>query len=145
MVAKIHDQQCHHQRSPARKLFLFLQYGWLPHLAKTRNSLHSSPAEQWTESKYLDNSTQYLSLGRTMVPQFVFETLCTKHQSLTPTEEFHALHVGFQHSIFDCLNINVSTQVELYFIYKKQTVQHMNSFLWEGICFWSQNYLATGS
>jgi len=46
-----------------------------------------------------------------MVPLFVFETPHTKHQSLTNTEDFHAVYVGFQHSMFYSLAINLSIQV----------------------------------
>jgi len=34
------------------------------------------------------------------VPYFAFGTLCVKHQSLTNAEDFHAVQVGLQHSIF---------------------------------------------
>ena len=35
-----------------------------------------------------------------IVPLFVFGTLHIKHASLTNVGDFHAVHVGFQHSIF---------------------------------------------
>jgi len=30
--------------------------------------------------------------------------MCTKHQSLTNADVLHAVHVGFQHSIFHCFD-----------------------------------------
>jgi len=36
-----------------------------------------------------------------MVPQFIFETITTIHQSLMTADDFYAAHmVGFQYSIF---------------------------------------------
>jgi hypothetical protein len=78
---------------------------WLsPHLAETSNPVHSVPAEQRVESNRFYNFSQKLSLQRKVVPQFVFETLHTKHQSLTNVQDYHAVHVGFQHSMFYCFD-----------------------------------------
>jgi hypothetical protein len=54
-----------------------------------------------------------------MVPQFIFQTLRAKHQSLTNVEDFYAVHMGFQHIISTVVAINVSCQVEPCFVRKK--------------------------
>jgi hypothetical protein len=48
------------------------------------------------------------------------------HQSLTNANDFHALHVGIQNSIFQSSDYYGIPQVETCFIHKKQSVQRVN-------------------
>jgi len=66
-----------------------------------------------------------------MLPQFFFHDTAHQDPILTNPENLHAVHVGFQHSIFSYLTINVSTQSEPHLTCKKPTFQHKNTFLWK--------------
>lgn len=89
VVVKFHARQSEHQRSPARQK-LCSQYGRSNFFVETSNPTRSLPAKQCLESKSFDIFHGYSSLQRTRDPQFVFQTLRTKQQSLTSAQDFHS-------------------------------------------------------
>ena len=69
-------------KKSSMKAVLLFTVCYFPYVAETSDSVHSFQVEQRIECKDLDNFLQYMSLQRTVVPQFIFETPHTKHQSL---------------------------------------------------------------
>ena len=74
------------------------------------NPIHYPQAKQRIVSRDLHNFQQSLYLGGTMVPQFLFYTVRTKHQSLTKAKDFHAVSVDFQHSLSYSFDYYIPTQ-----------------------------------
>jgi hypothetical protein len=83
------------------------------------------------------------SVQGTMVSQFVFETPRTKHLIFGHCRGFACIARGFSALHILLFWINLSSQIEAYFVRKTKIVEQISPFLWKKMYFWLQIYRST--